>query len=167
MKPYKPRPPGSAHDALARMMEEIGVADGRPGQGMKVAADFEDRSVNTLYHELDPAAPSQLSYARVARLVDRFKVQAPAHHLAGLAGGIFVPTPEASGRNEAWAELSAETAEEVGMLTAESIRAVGAGLTPAQAKDLLPDLYDIVRHVSGLIGLAQAAANPGGNRDDA
>lgn len=165
MRPYKPRAPGSAHDALVRMMVEIGEAAGRPGEGMKVAADFEDRSINTLYHELDPATPSQIAYARVARLVDRFKVAAPAHHMAGLAGGIFVPTPGEADRSAAWRELAAETAEEVGILTAESIRAVAAGLTPQQAKELLPDLYDIVRHVSGMIGLAQAAANPGG--DDA
>jgi hypothetical protein len=162
MRPYKPRLPGSAHDALANMVAQIGESQVPSGNGMQMFADFEDRSINTLYHELDPAGPSQVSYARVARAVSHFKVRAPADHMAACAGGIFVKLPEpGKGR---WGELTAETAEEMGQVTAEIVRDLLTGeVTPAAARHLLPELFELVRHLSDLVALAQSALGEGGH----
>lgn len=88
MKPMKPRLLGGPHDCLAVTMAQIAAAEGQPAEaGVMIAAAFEGVSHFTLYKQLDPGnGKSEFSWVRLARLVSKFKVKAPAQYLAELAG---------------------------------------------------------------------------------
>lgn len=95
MRPMKPRQPGSAYEALEHTVEEIGRGAGTDGWGgNKIAADFLGVKPTTFNHLLDPDhTTGELSFVRVAQLVDHFQVQAPAKFLAELVGCKLVSVP--------------------------------------------------------------------------
>lgn len=108
----KPRPAGSPHEALSRFFDEIGV---------KRAADFEDKRPSTIYNELNPDLPGDISFARVSRLTEHFGSATAAAYLARRAGGIFVPLPPAN--------ASPTDAEALIRVAETSAHAVSAGWT--------------------------------------
>jgi hypothetical protein len=164
MRPMKPRPPGSAKDALVRLFAEVAQAEGRDAEaGARIAADFLDVSVSLLHKASDPTQPEDLGFRRVGMITERFRAGAAADFLARLAGGVFVPLPEGEGSSRLSA-LAASAVEEFGQAIAEILRAVsshsdgGRRLTPAEARRIAAEIIDVVRIMNGLLGIAMGAA---------
>jgi hypothetical protein len=157
----KPRVPGSAHETLALMTEQIGEIAG--ADGVKTVADFEDIKPATVYKLLDPDQEGEFSYARVARIVGHFKINAPAHHMAQLAGGTFLPIPQ--GGDAKFNELTGAALAHLGQVTSEIIDAYspksdgGAAFTAREARHLLAPLSELLSDVSNLIAIARARAD--------
>jgi len=155
MRPMKPRPAGSAHDALVRLLAEVAERSGRDCEaGPKIAADFLDVSLSLVHRATDPDQREDLGFRRVARLTEHFGATAAAEFLARLAGGVFLPLPPAD-TPPRWAELEAEAAEDFGKAVAELIRA-GAGvdhLAPGDRQRIARELLEAIHAMTGLLGL--------------
>lgn len=81
--------PGSVYKALDSLMKEIGAKIG--ANGYETAADFENVTHFTLYKQVDPDNPAEMSFARVARLTAHFGATAALEYLADQAGCIVLP----------------------------------------------------------------------------
>lgn len=81
--------PGSIHEALDALMGEIEKKAGK--NGYEVAADFENVTKFTLYKQVDPDNPAEMSFARVARLSAHFGVVSAIEYLADQVGYVVVP----------------------------------------------------------------------------
>jgi hypothetical protein len=159
MKPMKPRPPGSACDALARMLAEVARSEGHePTAGAKLAARFLGVSDSLLRKASDPDRDEDLGFRRVAMLTEHFRVRAAAEHLALGAGGLFVPMPDpgATGR---LAVLGGQATRETGEAIAALIAAIdragpgGAAVTAAERRRLTAEVADVLRVFAELHGL--------------
>jgi len=123
MPRLKPRPIGSSHEALARFFEAIGI---------KRAADFEDKSPSTIYNELNPDLPGEISFARVARLTEHFRDLTAADFLARKGGAIVVPLPVvAAAEDDATALVASAKASADAIALGWSARADGV-ITPGE-----------------------------------
>lgn len=159
MKPMKPRPPGSAVDALVRFFAEIGTVAGHDATaGAKVSANFLGVSDSYIRKASDPDQPEDLGFRRVAMLTEHFRARAAAEHLALLAGGLFVPLPagDASGR---FASIGAAASVEFGEAMAELFKAVSAAgpggqeITAAERRRLAAEIDDVLRVFAELRGM--------------
>jgi len=146
------KPRHGAHEALATMMEQIGESAGEQGaSGVEVAAAFENLNKFTLYKELDPDQPGEMSFSRVARLTSHFGAPAAAEHLARLCGHILVRMPTAENAAALTRGL-AEFTREVGEALVEISTAMADGkMTPAEAKRTIKQLVDVQVKVTELI----------------
>lgn len=162
MRPMKKRAPGSASDALARMMAEIATGEGRdPEAGVAIAAAFENVSPPTLYKALDPDQREEFPYSRVARLTEHFGCSAAAVHLAELAGGVFLPLPADDGNNPL-AELSARAGSEFGNTMAALVRSLapdseqGSKLGPRERPEVIANINRLMRVLAAMRTQVQA-----------
>lgn len=107
--------PGSAYEALDKMMAEIGSKTGT--NGYDAAGDFEDVSKFTIYKQLDPDQPRvEMSFARVVRLSKHFAVTAALRHFADQLDCLVLPRVSVSAGSCLISHLSAlarESAEAV------------------------------------------------------
>lgn len=157
--------PGSPHDALSRLLDEIGREsgpNGSPSEGIAVAADFLGISHWTLRSQLDPdRVGSEVAYSRVAQLTQHFGCTDAAEHLALCAGGVFLPMPQGSGRiNELSAGAMLEMSEALVALakrTAPTSEA-GADLSWREATEALPLIADAMAMLSTLYSEVRAKA---------
>lgn len=123
----KPREAGSAHEALAELVDGAG--------GAKVVANFEGVSVFTLYKMLDPDQPqSEVSFLRAARWSEHFKVLSAAHYLARLVGCVLVKLPDVALSGSKLGRLTGQAMKE----TAEVFSTLGDALDDGKlsAKEL-------------------------------
>ncbi len=161
----KPRAPEGPYACLARLMAEIGQnAAGDPQQGIAAAARFEGMAESVLYKQLDPDQPGELPWSRICRLTQQFGAAAAAEHLAGLAGGVFLPMPRDDTPSR-WADLTANAGEDFARAMADIVRALSptgdgaAAVTQAEARRILEDIEQVLRVVVELRGLAFLHAN--------
>lgn len=162
MRPNKPRAPGSAKDALTRMLAEIAATQGREASaGAEIAADFDGSiSASMLRKSTDPDLPEDLGFRRVSRFTRHFRVRAAAEHLAACAGGIFVPLPEARGGR--FGALAAAASGEFGEAMSELIRATsfdgagGVSVTPEEAAHVVREWRDLVRTGAEVVAALEA-----------
>jgi len=82
-RPFKPRDYEDVKTVVARLFREAG--------GAKAVMALLKLSKTRVYAFTDPDSRSDISYARVARITQETGAQAAAEHLAGLAGGAFLP----------------------------------------------------------------------------
>jgi hypothetical protein len=138
------------------------IAAAVDGSGVKAIADFENIATGTVYKMLDQAEAAEFSYSRVARLTEHFGVSAAAEHLAMLAGGTFLPVPQAD--DARFSELTGAALEHLAQASREIIEAHspksdgGATFTPREARHLLAPLGSLLSDVSNLIALARSVA---------
>jgi hypothetical protein len=155
----KPRQPGSVFDALVKFFTQIGEAEGSPGQGIEIAANFEGKSKFTLTHEIDPDDQKhRLSLLSAARLAGRFKVPALAEYFSTLAGGTFLPLPR---RDIAprWAELTSAAIMDMGRFSSEIVQDLADGkISRDEAGRIIILLDEVQRHVAALRAMAGAVA---------
>jgi hypothetical protein len=147
----KPRPLGSAPEALTRLFAEIAQIEGyEPTAGAKLAANFLGVSDSLIRKASDPDQPEDLGFRRVAMLTERFAARAAAEHLALCAGGIFLPLPAGDGQGR-WHDLGAIASEEFSQVIAALFRATsntgpgGADITPAERRKLVAEIDDVIR----------------------
>jgi len=163
MRPMKPRAPGSAKDALTRMLGEIADSQGRErSAGPEIAADFDGISASAIRKATDPDLNEDLGFRRICRLTAHFRVRAAADHLAECAGGLFVPLPQGGGGR--FQQLAANASSEFGQAISELIKATsfdGAGgvdVTPEEARHLAREWRDVMQVVSELVTHLDATA---------
>lgn len=80
--------PGSIHQALDAMMAEIESKTGR--NGYEAAADAENVTKFTLYKQVDPDNPVEMSFARVVRLSALFGATSALDFLASQIGCVVL-----------------------------------------------------------------------------
>lgn len=145
MRPMKPRPVGSAADVMVQMTKEIGKREGRPEDGIEIAADAENISHWTLRKQMDPDQV-EMPFGRIVRLAGRFKLQSLAHYFAALAEGTFTPGA-ATTSPPRWDCLTSQAFEDMGKLTAEFFRDLQDGkIDKAEARRILPQIEEMQRH---------------------
>ena len=145
MKPMKPRAANGPHAALADLMTQIAASQGEePAVGVKLAADFEGISIFTFYKMLDPDQQAEFSYTRVARLTAAFRAPAAAEHLAQLAGGMFVPLPEAAPAEADEAGLLKCARESTEALASAWAAKADGVVTPAERADVARHFNDAI-----------------------
>lgn len=151
----KLRPAGSAHEALDRLLDQCG--------GVKMAADFEGVRAGTLYKMIDPDQGGEMQYRRVARLTEHFQAAAAAEHLARLAGGRFVPVPQAAALPNdirVMCELTASSADAIGTFA----RAHGDGTwTRDELRHVRGELEELLTTVLGALARLDAIENGEGS----
>lgn len=145
---YKPRPPGTVHEAIALAVEQAG--------GVRLVADvLPGRNEAWVYASSNPDAEAR-QQARLtleeARLLTRAfpgKVIAFAFDLATLAGGFFVPPMSAeSGPIGA---LAAKAGQKNAVALQEIFEAYSDGiLTAAEARDALPEVRQSIEAATEL-----------------
>jgi hypothetical protein len=150
MRPMKVRKPGSSHDALARLMTQIGESRGA-GDGVQLAADFEGKTRFTFYKLLDPDQDGEMSYARVARLTEHFRVPAAAEHLASLCGAILVMPPDAELTGDPIDRISAEALKEISdMFSALAQARADGSIDLVDAALILPEIRSAMSKLAAL-----------------
>lgn len=158
MRPMKPRQPGSPHEALARMMEEIGKSRGA-GDGVQLAADFEGKTKFTFYKLLDPDQEGEMSYARIARLTEHFRVLAAAEHLALLCGAVLVAPPDVSLSGDPLDRISADALKEMSDVFVELAKARADGKVDGRdAAVILPEIRGAMTKLAALMLQVEAEA---------
>jgi hypothetical protein len=126
----KPREIGSAHEAMAALVDRAG--------GAKKVADFEGVSIFTLYKMLDPDQPkSEASFVRIARWSQHFQKLDAAHYLARLVGCVLVRLPDVALSGTRLGRLTGQAMKE----TADVFATLGdalddSELTPAELVNL-------------------------------
>ncbi len=148
MSRLKPRRPGSAHAALALLMEQIGRTAGNADAGVRLAADFEGVRPPTLYTELNPDLPGEISFVRVARLTSHFGAPAAAQLLADLCGCLLVKLPKETA-GDTLSQEAGESAQKFGQMMTDfglalcdgSIHAREGAVLKADVDQLLMALY--------------------------
>lgn len=114
----KPRRFGSPEAAIVATFGQI-------NGGADAVAALLGKSRATAYAYTEPASSDEhvaIAWADVCRIVQFIGAVAPVEHLAGLAGGAFLPPVTPS--TDTLAELHALSADAFGELTAEIIRAL-------------------------------------------
>lgn len=122
MRPQKPRQ--GTHKVLADLVAEVGPNAQTAQSAAEVVAAFVDVTPGTLYKLLDPDQGGDVSYDRVRRLTEHFKVKAAAQDLAVLAGGIFVQIDPAVPSKPIWHRSAREIGEEVSEVMGGLMRAL-------------------------------------------
>lgn len=111
-RPYKPRDYASTKEVVTRALDQAG--------GIKKAAHLLGRSPTQTTAYSDPAAPDEISFDQMRRLVTATGAPAPAEDLAALAGGVFVPIAAGS---ESFEDLVARSSTEWGEFISLLMRA--------------------------------------------
>lgn len=146
----KVRQPGSSHEALARLMAQIGESRGA-GDGVQLAADFEGKTKFTFYKLLDPDQDGEMSYARIARLTEHFRVSAAAEHLALLCGAILVMPPDAGAPGDPIDRISAEALKEISdMFSALAQARTDGKVDHVDAALILPEIRSAMSKLASL-----------------
>jgi hypothetical protein len=144
-KPYKPRKPGSEHDAISRAYHQAG--------GRDVVADILDRPRDWIAKSSDPDIDGHKQAKltlREARVLSRLAgVTALAEDLALCAGGTFLPPMGA--HTGADGALAAALGQATGEALAELFTALADGhLSPEEARHAVPKVRETVGAVSAL-----------------
>jgi hypothetical protein len=146
------------------MFDAIGLAHGErgaPTEGVPIAAQFLDISVQHLYRQIDPEQAGGISFGRVAQLTRQFGCPQAAEFLALAAGGVFLPTPTGDGEMP-------ELVADVLVQTGEAITAIGHALnidspggerlTKAEAAKALPSISEALASLATLyVEVSEAA----------
>lgn len=151
MKPMKPRPPGSVCDAIVRLFGQIARSLGLPvTDGVRIAGNKLGKSDSLMRKVSDPDQPEKMSLQDAAILTSAFGASAIAEFFAYEAGGVFVRFTEPNGRSR-WFDLASISSQEFGEFIATLFRALdpsgpgGAAVTLQEARELLPEVEDIIR----------------------
>jgi hypothetical protein len=145
--PVKPIDPEMPKAAVRRLFDQAG--------GIKrTASRLGYRGVAHVYAMADPADATEISYAQVVQLSGP-EAPACAEHLAALCGGVFLPFPAPS---SPLALLTAEAMREAGQAAAALVESMADGLTPDEARAVLPELADALRCFSQLQSQVAAVA---------
>jgi len=149
VKPQKPRPAGSAHDAFVRLLQEIAIAEGRDKEaGAEIAADFLGCSKSLIYRASDPDQREDIGFRRVAQLAGHFGAETMAVYFARLAGGDFVPG-HAHAEEDTLGALTADAAKKFGDTLHDLVGAIEDGrISQAERRKIMPGLFDL-QHVLG------------------
>lgn len=144
-RPTKPRPHGSTEDVVCRTYDEIG--------GVKQAAFLMHLSTTQAYAYADHQEQDQISYDQMRRLVASSGAQSPAHDMAALAGGAFIPQ-EADGTS--FALLMSRSCEDWGRFVARVLEAQQDGELDAieqesVARTLLPLVQSLASAYSRMV----------------
>jgi hypothetical protein len=158
-EPMKPRPYGDTKTVVMAAIDQAG--------GVKLAADFLQRSISTVYGYTDPQAERcDMSLDQARRLTQYRGVTAFAEDFAALAGGSFVPAdgPHDKSVGEYTAIANRDVSNLVGMLMA----ALEDGrIDDAERAALLPVVDDLHRDVTNLRNRLRACDRSAkGGRDE-
>jgi hypothetical protein len=153
MRPMKPRPAGSAHDALVEAIAAIALGLGRDREaGPKLAADFLDCSPSLIHKATDPDCRETIGFSKVDALAQHFPgfAEEMAQHFALRAGGQFIPAPSASPRD--WEQLLIEAPEDVGRAISDAYRARERidSLTPAECHRIGREFLSLMSLIAGV-----------------
>lgn len=96
--PFKPRDYENVKAVISRLFEQSG--------GAKAVMKLLGLSSTRVYAFTDPDSKNDLSYARAAKLTQETGSRAAAEHLAGLAGGAFLPIEIEASQN--WYAIAGE-----------------------------------------------------------
>jgi hypothetical protein len=125
-----PVTPGSAHDALDRLFEQVG--------GVKEAAHLLHVDEFRLHHARNPNDERDIGWTRVCQLSREPGATAAAEHLATLAGGTFVPvTVERECLLRLAERLAVEGGEGVAAMIRAKSEAVGRHTAIKEIDDLI------------------------------
>ncbi|MEM9074090.1 MAG: hypothetical protein AAGE52_36700 [Myxococcota bacterium] len=144
-EPNKERAYGSTADVVSRLFAECG--------GVPKVTELLGLSRTRCYALADPDDASEISYSRVVRLTEA-GARAAVHHLAAVAGGVFVSFPK--GDPADWHHLAASAAERSAQMTASLLRATSrtsnspGDIDSTEARALLADVDDLVTTLATL-----------------
>lgn len=135
MKAHLPREYGSVEQATEALIDQAG--------GVKRVCFILGKSPSTVYAYADPKADMQMTLGQAAALT-RPGVDSMAEWFAGLAGGVFLPLPDAA--CGALARDVAKLARESGEFLARAVQALADGAVSAkEAGAMRAELDDVLR----------------------
>lgn len=154
-RPYKPREYRSSKDVVTRLFDAV------PGGLKRIALQLR-RSPSQTQAYSDPACPDELTLDQARRLADVAPGAAAvlADDLAGLAGGVFLPSVSPNGHFE---RLVARGAKEWGEFVSAVVEALADGrLTPAERGAVIRELDEVLQALAAARAelLHGAAAEP-------
>jgi len=140
--------PGSIYEALDALMGEIEKKVGK--NGYEAAADFENVTKFTLYKQVDPDNPVEMSFARVARLSAHFGALSALEYLAEQTGCVVVEKGKIGSDASLVAHLSSLASE-----SGQAIQAIAEGIADNDLTDA--ELTRIAKEARELREAAAAA----------
>jgi len=139
---------GSIYEALDALMEEIGAKTGV--NGYQAAADAENVTKFTIYKQVDPDNPAEMSFARVVRLSAQFGATAALQHFAQQLGCVVVERSQTAADANLVTHLSVLASE-----SGQTIQAIAEGITDQRLTE--EELARIVKETRDLREAAAAA----------